>query len=323
MGNIQLVAGIDIGGTNTAIGLMDRDGNILVEDRLKTSNFPETEKYVAALYEKVMTNFKKVQEGHELIGIGIGAPMGNINKGTIEYPANLPWKGIIPLADLFKSHTSLPVMVTNDANTAAVGELVFGGAKNMRNFVVITLGTGLGSGFVIDGKLVYGHDGFAGELGHTTIKPGLSTRECGCGKKGCLETYVSANGLKRTLFKILADSLQPSELRKYSFNDMEAEMIHKAAKNGDPLAKKAFEDTGRLLGIALADVVAHTNPEAIFLFGGLALAGELIFEPARETMEEYLLSIYRGKVKILMSELNTRNAAVLGAGSLIWTLEES
>jgi glucokinase len=323
MGNIQLVAGIDIGGTNTAIGLMDRDGNILVEDRLKTSNFPETEKYVAALYEKVMTNFKKVQEGHELIGIGIGAPMGNINKGTIEYPANLPWKGIIPLADLFKSHTSLPVMVTNDANTAAVGELVFGGAKNMRNFVVITLGTGLGSGFVIDGKLVYGHDGFAGELGHTTIKPGLSTRECGCGKKGCLETYVSANGLKRTLFKILADSLQPSELRKYSFNDMEAEMIHKAAKNGDPLAKKAFEDTGRLLGIALANVVAHTNPEAIFLFGGLALAGELIFEPARETMEEYLLSIYRGKVKILMSELNTRNAAVLGAGSLIWTLEES
>jgi glucokinase len=323
MGNIQLVAGIDIGGTNTAIGLMDRDGNILVEDRLKTSNFPETEKYVAALYEKVMTNFKKVQEGHELIGIGIGAPMGNINKGTIEYPANLPWKGIIPLADLFKSHTSLPVMVTNDANTAAVGELVFGGAKNMRNFVVITLGTGLGSGFVIDGKLVYGHDGFAGELGHTTIKPGLSTRECGCGKKGCLETYVSANGLKRTLFKILADSLQPSELRKYSFNDMEAEMIHKAAKNGDPLAKKAFEDTGRLLGIALANVVAHTNPEAIFLFGGLALAGELILEPARETMEEYLLSIYRGKVKILMSELNTRNAAVLGAGSLIWTLEES
>jgi len=318
----QLAAGIDIGGTNTAIGLVDRDGNILAEDKLKTAHYPDIEKYAAALYEKVMATFKKTGEGYDLTGIGIGAPMGNINKGTIEYPANLPWKGIIPLADLLKKYTSKPVMVTNDANTAAVGELVYGGAKNMKNFVVITLGTGLGSGFVVDGKLVYGHDGFAGELGHTTVKPGQSDRECGCGKKGCLETYVSANGLKRTLFKILADSLQPSDLRNYSFNDLEAELIHTAAKKGDPLAKKAFDETGRLLGIKMADVVAHTNPEAIFLFGGLALAGDLIFEPAREAMEEYLLSIYRGKVKILPSELNARNAAVLGASSLIWASTE-
>ena len=323
MAGRQLSAGIDIGGTNTAIGLVDRDGNILAEDKLKTALYSEVEKYAEALFEKVMTTRSRVGEGYEIAGIGIGAPMGNINKGTIEYPANLPWKGIIPLAELLRKYTNMPVMVTNDANTAAVGELVFGGAKNMKNFVVITLGTGLGSGFVIDGKLVYGHDGFAGELGHTTVYPGQSDRECGCGKKGCLETYVSANGLKRTLFKILADSLQPSELRNYSYNDLEPELIHRAAKKGDPLAKRAFEETGRLLGIKMADVVAHTNPEAIFLFGGLALAGELIFEPAREAMEEYLLSIYRGKVKILPSELNAKNAAVLGASSLIWASIES
>ena len=319
----KLVAGIDIGGTNTAFGIVDREGKILAEDRLKTSHYEQIEVYVAALYEKIMVTLKRVGDGHELIGFGIGAPMGNINKGTIEYSAGLPWKGIIPLADLFRKHTDLPVMVTNDANAAAVGEMIYGGAKAMKNFVVITLGTGLGSGFVVDGKLVYGHDGFAGELGHTAIRPGPSNRECGCGRKGCLETYVSATGLKRTLLKIMADSMQPSELRKYSFEELDAELIHQAALRGDILAKRAFEHTGRMLGFKLADVVAHTNPEAIFLFGGLALAKELIFEPAKEFMEENLLSIYKGKVKLLPSELSTQNAAVLGASSLIWTLEKS
>jgi glucokinase len=189
----------------------------------------------------------------------------------------------------------------------------------MKNFVVITLGTGLGSGFVIDGKLVYGHDGFAGEIGHTAIRPGPSNRDCGCGRKGCLETYVSATGLKRTLLKIMADSIQPSELRKYSFDELDAEIIHNAAKRGDYLALRAFKHTGQMLGFKLADVVAHTNPEAIFLFGGLALAKDLIFEPAKEYMEENLLSIYKGKVKLLESQLSTQNAAVLGASSLIWT----
>jgi len=249
--------------------------------------------------------------------------MGNINKGTIEYPANLPWKGIIPLAGLFRRHTDLPVVATNDGNAAAVGEMVYGGARGMKNFVVITLGTGLGSGFVIDGKLVYGHDGFAGELGHTAIRPEPSNRECGCGQKGCLETYVSATGLKRTMLKIMADSIQPSELRKYSFDELDAELIHEAAKRGDVLAKRAFEQTGKMLGFKLADVVAHTNPEAIFLFGGLALAKELIFGPAKEFMEVNLLHIYKGKVKLLPSQLSTQNAAVLGASSLIWTLKES
>jgi glucokinase len=323
MTNKKVAVGIDIGGTNTIFGFVDREGNILAEDRLKTSYYDEVEVYVAALYEKIMISRHKIEGDIEIMGFGIGAPMGNINKGTIEYAANLPWKGIIPLADIFKQHTGLPVVVTNDANAAAVGEMIYGGAKEMKNFVVITLGTGLGSGFVIDGKLLYGHDGFAGELGHIAIGPGPSKRQCDCGKKGCLETYVSATGLKRTLLKVMADSIEPSELRKYSFNELDAEMIHQAAKRGDPIALAAFQYTGRILGYKLADVVAHTNPEAIFLFGGLALAKELIFEPAREFMEENLLHIYKGKVKLLASELSTQNAAVLGASSLIWSLKES
>ncbi|MGD0340108.1 MAG: ROK family protein [Bacteroidales bacterium] len=319
MAKKELAVGIDIGGTNTEFGFVDRQGNILAEDTIKTAQYDEIEVFVAALYEKISIASKKIGNGSELKGFGIGVPMGNINKGTIEHAAGLPWKGIIPLADIFHKHTDLPVIVTNDANAAAVGEMVYGGAKGMKNFVVITLGTGLGSGFVIDGKLVYGHDGFAGEIGHTAIRPGPSNRDCGCGRKGCLETYVSATGLKRSLLKIMADSIQPSELRRYSFDELDAEIIHDAAKRGDPLALRAFKHTGQMLGFKLADVVAHTDPEAIFLFGGLALAKDLIFEPAKEYMEENLLNIYKGKVKLLESQLSTQNAAVLGASSLIWT----
>jgi glucokinase len=319
MAKKEVAAGIDLGGTNTVFGLVDRQGNILAEDRIKTVHYDEIEVFVAALYEKIQVCAQKVGNGIEIKGFGIGAPMGNINKGTIEYAAGLPWKGIVPLADTFHKHTGLPVIVTNDANAAAVGEMIYGGAKEMKNFVVITLGTGLGSGFVIDGKLVYGHDGFAGEIGHTAIRPGPSNRDCGCGRKGCLETYVSATGLKRSLLKIMADSIQPSDLRKLSFEELDAEKIHQAAIKGDYLALRAFQHTGRMLGFKLADVVAHTNPEAIFLFGGLALAKDLIFEPAKEYMEENLLSIYKGKVKLLASELSTQNAAVLGASSLIWS----
>jgi len=323
MAKNQVAAGIDVGGTNTVFGLVDREGNILVEDKIKTPEYEEIEVFVAALYEKIEVCARKVGNGIEILGYGVGAPMGNINKGTIEYAAGLPWKGIVPLAEIFHKHTALPVIVTNDANAAAVGEMIYGGAKGMKNFVVITLGTGLGSGFVVDGKLVYGHDGFAGEIGHTAIRPGPSNRDCGCGRKGCLETYVSATGLKRSLLKIMADSIQPSELRKYSFEELDAKIIHDAAKRGDPLALRAFTHTGRMLGFKLADVVAHTNPEAIFLFGGLALAKDLIFEPAKEYMEENLLTIYKGKVKLLASELSTQNAAVLGASSLIWSKLEA
>jgi glucokinase len=322
MAKKSVAVGIDIGGTNTVFGFVERGGKILGDGTLMTSHYDEAEVYVAALFEKIMVTKKKIGNGIDIAGFGIGAPMGNINKGTIEHAADLKWKGIIPLAELFKKHTNLPVIVTNDANAAAVGEMIYGGAKEMKNFVVVTLGTGLGSGFVIDGKLVYGHDGFAGEIGHTAIRPGPSNRDCGCGRKGCLETYVSATGLKRSLLKIMADSMEPSELRKYSFDELDAKLIHDAALRGDHIARRAFTHTGRMLGFKLADVVAHTNPEAIFLFGGLALAEDLIFEPAKEYMEENLLSIYKGKVKLLASELSTQNAAVLGASSLIWSAKE-
>ncbi len=323
MGKKEVAIGIDLGGTNTVFGYVDREGNILGEDRLKTTRYDDIEVFVTALYEKIVATGQLIGDGIDIIGYGIGAPMGNINKGTIEHAAGLPWKGILPMREIFRKHTSLPVIVTNDANAAAVGEMVYGGARNMKNFVVITLGTGLGSGFVIDGKLVYGQDGFAGEIGHTAIRQGESERECGCGRKGCLETYVSATGLKRSLLKIMADSNQPSELRKYSFDELDAEIIHDAAIRGDYIAKRAFTYTGRLLGFKLADLVAYSNPEAIFLFGGLALARDLIFEPAKAYMEENLLSIYKGKVKLLQSELSTQNAAVLGASSLIWSMKES
>lgn len=315
----KLAVGIDIGGTNTVFGFVDREGKILAEDKIPTCNYAKAEGFVADLYGRIMKTGKKVSGGFDLQGFGIGAPMGNINKGTIEHSAALPWKGVIPLSDIFKKHTKLPVIVTNDANAAAVGEMIYGGAKKMKNFVVITLGTGLGSGFVVDGRLMYGHGGFAGELGHTPVRMEASERECGCGMKGCLETYVSATGLKRTFIKILADSRQPNEFRKLSFDEIDAEMIFRAAKKGDKLAIKAFEHTGKILGYKLADVVSHTEPEAIFLFGGLAMAGDLIFKPAKKHMEEYLLSIYRNRVKILPSKLNARNAAVLGASSLVWS----
>ncbi len=319
MGKERVVVGIDIGGTNTVFGIVDRAGKILAEDNLTTTHYDEPEVFVAALYEKIQITQLKAGKEVEILGFGIGAPMGNINKGTIEYPADLPWKGIIPLSDIFARHTPLPIIVTNDANAAAVGEMIYGGAKGMKNFVVITLGTGLGSGFVVDGKLVYGHDGFAGEIGHTSIRPGQSNRDCGCGRKGCLETYVSATGLKRTVLKIMADRLEQSELRKLSFEELDSKKIYEAARRGDPIALEAFEHTGAMLGYKLADVVAHTNPEAIFLFGGLALAKDLIFEPAKKHMEENLLYIYRDKVKLLPSELSTHNAAVLGASSLVWS----
>jgi len=315
--------GIDIGGTNTVYGILDREGKFLAQGRISTKDHQEIEVFLAALNEKIRLSLRELNNRVVVKGIGIGAPMGNINKGTIEYSADLPWKGVIPFADLFKNFTDFPVTVTNDANAAAVGEMIYGGAKGMRDFVVITLGTGLGSGFVVNGELVYGHDGFAGELGHTTIRPGESNRQCGCGRKGCLETYVSASGIKRTLFKLMGDMIDDSPLKGISFNDLTASMIKDAAKEGDKIAIRAFEHTGKMLGFKLADVVAHTNPEAIFLFGGLALAKDLIFEPTRRYMEQNLLSIYKGKIKLLPSKLNSQNAAVLGASALVWNWAEN
>ena len=312
----EVVIGIDIGGTYTKFGIIDSNGKSYGDDRISTDKHEDIEKYLVDLYEGIEKLKSGIKEDIEIKGIGIGAPNGNYYKGTIEQAPNLRWKGIVKLTDLIKKHYNLPAVLTNDANAAALGEMIFGGAKNMREFIVITLGTGLGSGIVVNGEVVYGHDGFAGELGHTIVK--LQGRQCGCGRRGCLETYVSATGIKRTVFKLLSEYTDKSELRKYSFEELESAMISKYAEQGDPIALKAFDFTSEILASKLADAVAHTSPEAIFLFGGLAQAGDLLFVPVRKYFEERLLNIYKGKIQILPSGLQDTNAAVMGAGALIW-----
>ena len=319
----KVAIGIDIGGTNTGFGIFDREGNSLSEGSLPTKEFEEVEVFLAALTEKISLALKRLNGTVEVEGVGVGAPMGNIINGTIENAVNLPWGGVIPLVELLSKYYDSPVIVTNDANAAAVGEMVYGGAKGMKNFIVITLGTGLGSGIVTDGKLLIGADGMAGEIGHTMIRPGASNRECACGRKGCLETYVSVTGIKRTFFKILADSIAESELRNITFNNLTGKMIYNAAKQGDVIAKKAFDHTGEMLGFKLADVVASFNPEAIFLFGGLSLAKEFIFEPTKKALDDNLMDHYKGKVQLLPSKINSQKAAIVGASALVWNHKEN
>lgn len=317
----QLVAGIDIGGTNSVFGLVDRDGNMHGEGVVPSGKYPDFDQYLEELYIGIQELIKPLKDEYELAGVGIGAPNGNYYTGTIERAANLIWKGMIPVAEKLKRFfPNMPVILTNDANAAAIGEMVYGGARGMKDFIVVTLGTGLGSGFVANGELIYGHDGFAGELGHVIVN--RTGRMCGCGRKGCLETYVSATGIKRTVFKLIADHLEDSEFRNVTYNELTAEMITKAALNGDPLAIEAYEYTGMLLGQALADAVAITGPEAIFLFGGLAKAGKYIFEPTKKYMEMHMLSMFRNKIKLLPSALEGKNAAVLGASALVWQQKE-
>jgi glucokinase len=308
------VIGVDIGGTFTKYGFVSEAGELTHEGSIPTDKYLKIEGFLDELCGKIRSTIEKEQ--FDIVGIGVGAPNGNYYNGRIEFAPNLHWKGIIELRSLFKKHFNVPVSVTNDANAAAIGELIYGGGKGMKDFIMVTLGTGLGSGFVVNGKVVYGHDGFAGELGHTVAV--IDGRQCACGKKGCLETYVSASGIKRTMYKMIASEIEPSELRSVSFNDLDAKMISKAALNGDSLALKAFDYTGKMLGLKLADAVAHTSPEAIFLFGGLSLAGDLIFTPTKKYMEYFLLPIYRNKIKLLPSALQDKNIAVLGAGALIW-----
>lgn len=257
-----------------------------------------------------------IPKGQQIAGIGIGAPNGNYLKGTIEHAPNLAMKGIVPLADLVGAYFDVPVYLTNDANAAALGEHIYGGAKNLRHFIMITLGTGVGSGIYIDGRMVYGHDGFAGELGHTTVIP--NGRQCNCGKKGCLETYCSANGLRRTVFELLANNIEDSPLRQLSFNEVTSHKIYEFAMEGDTIANKAFEITGDILGKGLADAVAFSSPEAIFIFGGLANAGEILFNPLRISFENNLLPIFRNKIEIRKSELEAGTAAIVGASALVW-----
>lgn len=314
----DVALGIDIGGTNTKFGFVDREGNMYGETSVSTIKTApgDVEAYLKYIYEEVEKLRSTIDESLNIIGCGIGAPNGNYFTGTIEYAPNLTFQGVVPLIRLFREYYSVPMVLTNDANAAAIGEMIYGGAKGMTNFIMITLGTGLGSGFVANGELIYGQDGFAGEMGHLMHHPG--GRTCGHGRRGCLESYVSATGIKRTVFKLLADMTDDTPLRDVSFNELNASMITELALKGDPVAKEAFEYTAELLGRKLSDVVAIFSPEAIFLLGGLAKAGDFLFKPTKKYMEEHMFEIFRDKVPILPSALEGRNAAVLGASALAW-----
>jgi glucokinase len=309
----QVVAGVDIGGTNTIFGLVNRSGKVLAENRILTKEYPEINKFITDLSESIA---KMVKKDHDLIGIGIGAPNANYYKGTIELAPNLPWKGIVPLAELMKKKNGIPVIVTNDANAAAVGEMVFGGARNMKNFIVLTLGTGLGSGIVINGEVVYGHTAFAGELGHTTVVPG--GRECGCGRLGCFETYASASGLVRTVLQLLSDTKEESLLRDIPPSSLTSKIISEAAASKDPVALEAMDYTAEMLAFGIINSVVFSSPEAVFLFGGLTKAGDILFKPVRKYVEKNIMPIFKGSVKILPSGISESNAAVLGAAALAW-----
>lgn len=318
----DVAIGIDIGGTFTKYGFVDIDGNTIGDNSIETTGHKDVESYLEALAKSIHGTKDQLKDKVNLVGVGVGSPNGNYYSGTIEYAPNLTWGNVVPFVELFSKYFSVPITLTNDANAAAIGEMVYGGAKNMRDFVVITLGTGLGSGIVANGELIYGHDGFAGEVGHVLAV--ANGRECGCKRRGCLETYASASGIRRTVFELLCNETAPSSLRDVSFNDMTAKMISEEAHKGDEIAIRAFEFTGKILGTKLADTVAHTSPEAIFLFGGLVKAGDILFKPTIESFENSVLKIFRNKIKILPSGLKEHNAAVLGASALAWKeLEKS
>lgn len=308
--------GIDIGGTNTVFGIVDARGHILSHDGIKTKDYPDIDVYVDTLTTRLMCLVDAVGGIDRIKGIGVGAPNANYYTGQIELAPNLPWKGIIPLAAMLQERLGVPVALTNDANAAALGEMTYGVARGMKDFIMITLGTGVGSGVVVNGQLVYGHDGFAGELGHVIVRRG--GRLCGCGRRGCLETYCSATGIVRTVHEVLSSTDEPSLLRNIPADKVTSKNIYDAAEQGDKLACEIFRFTGTVLGEAFADFIAFSSPEAIVLFGGLAKAGDYILNPIREAMEANVMNIYRGKTRLLVSELKDSDAAVLGASALGW-----
>ena len=315
-----LAIGIDIGGTGTKFGIVDRVGNVLFSSEISTRKHSDVNSFIDELYTELSKLIDNVGGIGRIKGIGVGAPNGNYYTGTIEYAPNLPWKGIIPLARMMEDKFKIPVVLTNDANAAAIGEMMYGAAQGMKDFIMITLGTGVGSGIVANGKLVYGHDGFAGELGHTTIIPNGRLHE-GTGKRGSLESYASATGVRLTTLEILEKSTEPSSLRSVPSDQIDSKKVYEAAIAGDAVAKQIFESTGTILGAALANFVMFSSPEAIILFGGLTKAGDLILKPTRESMEANLIQIFQNKVKILVSHLKESDAAILGASALAWDLK--
>lgn len=313
------VVGIDIGGTNIVFGIVDARGTILCSDSIKTQAYSEVDACVDAVCEKLVPLIEANGGSDKIKGIGIGAPNGNYYNGTIEFAPNLPWKGVIRLADMFEERLGIPTALTNDANAAAIGEMTYGVARGLKDFIMITLGTGVGSGIVINGQMVYGHDGFAGELGHVIVKE--DGRPCGCGRRGCLETYCSATGVARTAREFLIARSDESLLRRIPAEEIVSKDVYDAAVKGDKLALDIFEFTGEILGRALANAIAFSSPEAIVLFGGLAKSGDFIMKPVQRAMEENVLNIYKGKTKLLLSELKDSDAAVLGASALGWELK--
>jgi glucokinase len=313
----DLVLGIDIGGTKTAFGFVDREGMLFNAASMPTEAHESAEAFMLRLYHRIEEASAGLPSPHRLCGIGIGAPNAHHVRGTIEKAVNLNWVDIVAFVALIRKYYDLPISITNDANAAAVGEMLFGNARGMKHFLVITLGTGLGSGIVVDGHLLYGASGFAGEIGHTVVDP--EGRQCSCGKRGCLETYVSATGLTRTARELLATRCNSSALRKISDQDMTSKQIFDLAVTGDAIALEAFERTARILGMKLADAVAHLSPEAIFLAGGLAAAGDILLVPTAQYMNDFLFRAYRGTVKLMPCGLETGTSAILGAAALIWS----
>ena len=316
-----LAIGIDVGGTGTKFGIVDRNGNILFAGEISTRGHEEVESFIDELHTVLYSLIQKAGGPGRIIGIGLGAPNGNYYSGTIEYAPNLPWKGIIPLAKLVEDKFKLPVVLTNDANAAAIGENMYGAAKGMKDFIMITLGTGVGSGIVANGKLIYGHDGFAGELGHTITIPN-GRLHMGTGKFGSLESYASATGVRLTALEMLNNSTEESLLRNTLPENIDSKVVYEAAIQGDKLAKEIFEFTGKILGLALANFVMFSSPEAIILFGGLTKAGDLILKPTQENMEANLIQVFQNKVKILVSHLKEADAAILGASALVWDMKQ-
>jgi glucokinase len=316
----KYVIGVDIGGQTSKLGVVDARGNVVAQSVIRTDTHDDVNLYVKDLAASIRTLAEQVEGGLGAIrGVGIGAPNGNYYRGTIEFAPNLRWKGVIPLADLVSAEIGLPVALTNDANAAAVGEMTYGAARGMKDFIMITLGTGVGSGIVVGGNVLYGHDGFAGELGHTTQVRG-NGRLCGCGKTGCLEAYASAIGVARTARELLETTDRASSLRELPLESISSKDVAEAAALGDELAIDIFNFTGHMLGAALADFVAFSAPEAIILFGGLTKSGDLIKKPVVEALNNNLLPLWRGKVKVAFSELKESDAAILGASALAWEL---
>ena len=315
------VLGIDMGGTGTKFGIVDARGNVLKSASIPTPDYPDINDYCDVLCAEMKKLADEFGGLDQVRGVGAGTPNGNYYTGCIEYAPNLPWKGLVPFANLISARMGIPCRITNDANAAAMGEMTYGAARGMRNFIEITLGTGVGSGIVIDGKVVYGHDGFAGELGHTKIVHGPEGRQCGCGQKGCIEAYASATGVARSAKEIVSNSSKETLLRNLDIDHITSYDVFKAAEAGDEVAKEIFEFTGRLLGQKLADFVAFSAPEAIILFGGLTKSGHWIMDPIVEAMNANVLPIWKNKVKVLVSTLKDSDAAILGASSLAWDVE--